>query len=268
MDLHRSSVGRVENGPRWQMPASMEPVLSRPAGLRPADVDESVVTLLAPESLESDRYRLLRWQIELLKSKTGASVIGVTSPGIGEGKTTTALNLAGALSLQPDARILLIDAGLRDAAAAHRLGLRDGRSEAGLAGAIFEPNRSLASVARPCPPFNLFVIPPGRVRGVPFEMLRSPRLGELLAEAKRSFDFVVVDTPPLLLLPDCRAVAQWIDGFLLVVGAHRTSRADLGTALNSLEESKVLGIVFNGEDRPPARYYRRYYTAAQGGGKP
>src|SRR5947208_1368994 len=69
--------------------------------------------------------------------------------------------------------------------------------------------------------------------------------------------------PPVLLVPDCRLMSQWIDGFLLVVAAHRTPRKLLGEALSAMDEAKVLGIVFNGDDRPLSGYYggdyRSYY---------
>jgi Mrp family chromosome partitioning ATPase len=143
---------------------------------------------------------------------------------------------------------------------AGRLGLREGRDDVGLAGALLDAGRTLASVVRPRPPFNLSVLPAGRTNGVPFELLRSPRLGELLGEARRQYDFVVVDTPPLVLLPDCRAVSQWVDGFVLVVAARRTPRPALAAALSALDESKALGIVFNGEVRPRSLYYHRYYA--------
>ncbi len=75
---------------------------------------------------------------------------------------------------------------------------------------------------------------------------------------------MVVDTPPLLLLPDCRAVSQRVDGFLLVVAAHKTPKRAVAAALDALEEEKTIGIVFNNEDRPPSSYYKRYYGAPPG----
>jgi capsular exopolysaccharide synthesis family protein len=227
-------------------------------------LEERLVSLGQPWSLEADQYRMLRCEIEYLRRSRDLSVIAVTSPGVGDGKTTTAVNLAGTLSQDPQARVLLVDADLRRPSAAPLLGFNDRGDGPGLAGAILDLGRSLASVVRPRPPFNLSVLPAGRSHDLPFELLRSPRVGDLLAEARQQFDYVVVDTPPLLLLPDCRALSQRVDGFLLVVAAHKTSRRALAASLTALEEEKTIGIVFNNEDTPPQSQYKRYYGAGAG----
>ncbi len=229
-----------------------------------APLEERLVSLGQPWSLEADQYRMLRCEIEYLRRSRSLSVIGVTSPGVGDGKTTTAVNLAGTLSQDPQARVLLVDADLRRPSAAPLLGFGDRGDGPGLVGAILDHGRSLVSVVRKRPPFNLSVLPAGRSHDLPFELLRSPRVGDLLAEARQEFDFVVVDTPPLLLLPDCRALAQRVDGFLLVVSAHKTPRRALAASLSALDEEKTIGIVFNNEDSPPQSEYKRYYGAPPG----
>jgi Mrp family chromosome partitioning ATPase len=82
-----------------------------------------------------------------------------------------------------------------------------------------------------------------------------------LKEARSRFDYVLIDTPPLLPLPDCRLIGQWVDGFIILVTAHRTPRKALADALAMLDSNKVLGTVFNGDDRPLAPYggYYGYY---------
>src|SRR5262249_60276424 len=69
---------------------------------------------------------------------------------------------------------------------------------------------------------------------------------------------VVVDAPPLCPVQDCRIIAHWVDGFLLVVAAHRTPRRLVGEALSVVEPGKMLGIVFNGDDQPPSSFYGYY----------
>ena len=68
----------------------------------------------------------------------------------------------------------------------------------------------------------------------------------------------MVDAPPLCPVQDCRVIAHWVDGFLLVVAAHRTPRGLLGEALNVVERGKILGLIFNGDDQPPSRLYGYY----------
>jgi capsular exopolysaccharide synthesis family protein len=216
------------------------------------DVDEYLVSLLAPSSFASEQYRSLRHVIEQRHKASDLSIVAVSSPGSSDGKTTTAINLAGALAQGPDARVLLVDGDLRKASMATRLGLGDGTG-LGLVDAILDPKLSLPAVVRTLPHLNLSVLAAGRLLAAPYEMLKSPRLGELLAEARRRFDYIIVDTPPLVSVPDCRVIGKWVDGFLIVVTAHRTARKLLEEALKVTETAKVIGLVFNGDDRHLSR---------------
>src|SRR6185503_14208341 len=94
--------------------------------------------------------------------------------------------------------------------------------------------------------------------------LNSARLENFLKEAREHYDCVIVDTPPLVPLPDCRLIGKWVDGFLLVVGAHKTPRRLVADSLNLLDLSKVIGVVFNGDRRSLSNYYgfSHYYTKA------
>lgn len=220
-------------------------------------IEQHLATLLAPSSFAAEQYRVLRHQMQKLRGK-GSLVVAVTSPAVGEGKTTTAVNLAGALAQAPGARVLLVDADLRRPTVSAWLGLSEARGGPGLAGAVADAGFELGVVVRQRLPFNLSVIPAGRPLENPYETLLSPRVGELLAEACGSYDYVVVDTPPVLLVPDCHALAQWVDKFLLVVAAHKTPRKLLEEALNVMDPAKLAGIVFNQDDRPLSGHYRRY----------
>jgi Mrp family chromosome partitioning ATPase len=102
------------------------------------------------------------------------------------------------------------------------------------------------------------VVPAGRPVENPYETLLSPRVGELLAEARGNYAYVVIDTPPVLLVPDCHALGEWVDKFLLVVAAHRTPRKLLEEALNVMDPDKLAGIVFNQDNRPLSGHYRKY----------
>jgi capsular exopolysaccharide synthesis family protein len=217
-------------------------------------LDRHLVSLLAPASFEAEHYRALRARIELRREEQRLQVIAVTSPGIGEGKTTTAINLAGALAQAREARVLLVDADLRRPSVGAQLGLDVSRT-AGLADAIADPDRTLESVILRRLPLNLGILTAGTPSHAPYEALKSSRLATLFGEARRLFDYIIVDTPPLIPVPDCRLITQWVDGLILVVAAHRTPRRLLEEGLNLVEADKVLGLVFNGERRPPAGDY-------------
>ena len=106
----------------------------------------------------------------------------------------------------------------------------------------------------PRPPFNLDVLPAGTLRPAPYEVLKSPRLGELLEEARRRYDYVVLDTAPLVAVPDSRLLGKWVDGFLVVVAAHRTPRKLVAETLDLMEPAKLIALLFNGDDELPAGY--------------
>jgi len=214
---------------------------------RATGVEEHLVSLLAPNSFEAEQYRALRHMVDQLRRSSDLSIIAVSSPDAGDGKTTTTINLAGALAQAHDTRVLLIDGDLRGANLASHLGIDD-HAAPGLVDAILDPTLSLAAIAQVQPHLNLSVIAAGRRSSAPYEVLKSPRVGELLEAARAQYDYVIVDTPPLVSVPDSRVLAKWVDGFLIVVAAHRTPRKLVEEALNLLEASKIVGMVFNGDD--------------------
>jgi capsular exopolysaccharide synthesis family protein len=227
-------------------------------------VDEHLVSLVSPASFPAEQYRALRHIVEEMHRASGLQVVAVTSPAPGDGKTTTAINLAGALAQAPGLRVLLVDADLRRASPSvpARLGLGD-TGGPGLADAILNPPSSLLDVVRRHPRFTLSVLPGGRCPVAYYEILKSPRLGALLDEARQQYDYVILDTPPAIVVPDCRVIARWVDGFLIVVAAHRTPLRMVEETLSMVDPPKILGLVFNGDDSPLSvysEYGSGYYT--------
>ena len=250
--------------PLMRMPRVSDPAPAAPAGVpsplyrrpsyanaeplrfAPSGIDPHLVSLLDPISPRAEQYRTLRYIVEQAHRVEQVSILAVSAPTVGDGKTTTAINLAGALAQASDARVVLIDADLRRPSVHHYLGL--GEVRLGLADAILDTTLTLVDVVRPCPPYNLSVLPAGAPSPSPYELLKSPRLGQLFEEARLQYDYVIVDTPPLIPLPDCRIVGKHVDGFLLVVRAHKTRTKAFDEAARILDSSKVVGVVFNGSD--------------------
>ncbi|HKQ62016.1 MAG TPA: CpsD/CapB family tyrosine-protein kinase [Candidatus Polarisedimenticolaceae bacterium] len=218
-------------------------------------VDEHLVTLLAPSSAEAEQYRSLRLTLERLRAAADCRVLAITSPAVREGKTTTAINLAGAFCQPPAGRIVLVDVDLRRPAVATQLALvKDGP---GLTELVREPSRPLDSVLQRVR--DLHVITAGRPTSDPYPILQAPGFTQRVAELSRDFDRVILDLPPILPVPDHRIISQAADGLLLIVAAHHTPRPLLEEALNALEPEKLLGLVFNRDDRAlPRRYYGDY----------
>jgi Mrp family chromosome partitioning ATPase len=215
-------------------------------------IDAHLVSLLKPSSPEAEHYRTLRHLVEQAHRTVDLSVIGITSPGPRDGKTVTAINLAGALAQAPGTRVLLIDLDLRKPSVAHRLGIEGADDE--VIRALLNPELTLDDVVRTCPPFNLAALASRRPVSATYELLKSSRCGELITAAREQYDYVVLDLPPLIPLPDCRIVEKWIDGFLVVVAAHTTPRKMLNEGLAAVDPAKVAGLVFNGDDGPLSGY--------------
>jgi capsular exopolysaccharide synthesis family protein len=245
---------RLLASPHGAAVASLDPPVRR------GEMAERLVSLLSPNSFAADQYRTLRHSIERLRRENGLRVLAMTSPTPGDGKTVTTLNLAGALAQGHDARVLVVDADLRRPSVARYLGI-DGQSSPGMSDVLLDPACTLGDVVQHLDGFNLSVVPSGPAQDAPYELLNSARLENFLKDARERYDCVLIDTPPLVPLPDCRLIGNWVDGFMLVVGAHKTPRRLVADALNLLDPAKVLGVVFNGDRRPLSdRYgYDHYY---------
>jgi capsular exopolysaccharide synthesis family protein len=214
------------------------------------DLDPHLVSLTAPSSVEAEQYRKLRNTIEHVAKPGQSYVVAVSSPGAGDGKTITAINLAGAFAQAENRRVLLLDADFRASSLAKRLGWEQ---RGGLAEAL-SSGQPLNEIVVNSLPFGLAVALAGAAKRSPYEMLSSPRFRELVAEARRQYDFVVVDTPPLVSVSDSRLIVELVDGIVLVVAAHRTSRAPLEEALRNIDPAKIVGFVLNNADTPILGY--------------
>jgi len=225
-------------------------------------VGAHLVSLLDPRSFEAEQYRMLRHVVETLRKGAILHVVAVTSPGAGDGKTTTAINLAGALAQSADARVLLVDLDIRRPAVARQLRLSGARRS--LVDALRDPGLTLEDTVEHLAHFNLSVLPASGPAVAPYELLKSPRLEALLDEARRRYEYVVLDTPPFVPVPDGRIIAKYVDGFLIVVKAHRTPRGALAQTLDLVDPAKVTGLVFNGDNTRRSGYYDGYVASPRG----
>lgn len=219
-------------------------------------IDQRLVSLTRPTSLEADQYQSLRLSLQRLKAARDVRMIAMTSPTTGDGKTLTAINLAGALA-GVGSRVLLIEADLRRPSVADQLGI-PGNTAPGLADLVLNPGLMLQDALQPLD-LGFDVITAGSPTLGVREVFNSPRLEVVLREARAHYDFVALDTPPVVPVYDCRLLAPWVDGLLLVVAAHRTPRKLVEESLNLLDSARVLGIVFNRDDHPLLSYHRRHY---------
>jgi protein-tyrosine kinase len=247
-----------------QPPAAPPPQWAAERVTHEGPLEDHLVSLLTPTSAEAEQYRTLCCAVEEAHKASDLRVIAVTSAGVGEGKTLTAINMAATLAQTPETRVLLIEADLRQPSIADRLGLDD-LDGPGFIEAIQSPSLTLKSVARMLPTFNMSVVSAGESIESAYETLKSPRVEALMNEARADYDYIVVDTPPVIPVPDCRVISRWVEAFIVIVAAHQTPRKLLEETLNALEPNKVFGLVFNRDDEPLADYYG--YSYAYGYGK-
>ena len=208
--------------------------------------DDRPIALSKPDDPAIEAYRTLRTNIQFLGLERDMKVVQLTSAVPGEGKTTTASNLAVVLA-QTGASVVVVDGDLRKPRI-HRVFTTDGTL--GLTNNLVGDPVDLTLT--PIAP-NLWVIPSGRVPPNPSEMLASRHMAALVAELKARFDYVIIDSAPCLSVSDAVALSQHVDGVVAVVHAGRTSAPQVRKALASLEQvgAPLLGIVLN---RAAAKY--------------
>ncbi|MCC7416165.1 MAG: CpsD/CapB family tyrosine-protein kinase [Acidobacteria bacterium] len=224
-----------------------------------AAVAEELVCFTAPSSFEANHYRALRHCVEQLTSAGASKVIAVTSATAAEGKTVTALNLAGSLAHAAERRILVIDADLRRPALAEYLELPQ-TGIPGLSEALLNADCPLSKATRRLDPLNISVTLAGEVRPRSLEALTSERFAQLLDEARHAYDYVLLDTAPALPVADCRILERWVDGFVLVVAAHATPRSLVAQVLQVVPPAKIAAVALNNDDRRVPPSYRYYHT--------
>jgi len=203
-----------------------------------------VVTSFEPCAF-TDAYKMLRTQVLQRLNENNWNVLAVTSPGHGEGKTLTALNLAASLAMEVDYTVLLVDANLRHPSLHTHLGI-DG--EPGLSDYLLDDTPLTELLVRPSSIDHLTVLPGGRaLHKNSAEMLNSPKMNRLVEEMKNRYPsrIVIFDLPPVLNAADAMAFAPYVDATLLVIEEGKTKRKEIQHALDLLSSTNVLGTVLN-----------------------
>jgi capsular exopolysaccharide synthesis family protein len=228
-------------------------------GLVPALRGERVPVLT--ESVPHDfgeAFRSLRTSLVFTAGSEATRIIAVTSSQPLEGKTTTACNLAMALALG-GSRVLLIDADMRRPGLHKTMGLQNSM---GLSHLLVGQARVRDVVQRTAEP-NLVVITAGRTPPNPSELLGSARMNSFLANlASGPFDWIIIDTPPVLAVTDAVIIAPKVSGVVFVIGSEMTRRAHAERALETLQSGRPqsIGAVLNRVDFDRNKYYySRYY---------
>lgn len=213
-----------------------------------------------PHSPAADRIRTLRLRLQPLWSAGKLKKILITSPLPGDGKSTVAMNLTTALSERGKRAVLLVEADLHHSPLTKNLGLPYGP---GLAECLDGCPNPLELV-RHLSPLDWYLLPAGEPRGNATELLQGQMLPVVIDQLAAHFDWIVIDSPPVIPLSDVLSLKNHTDGSLLVVRAGRTSQDAVEEAVALLGKQHVLGVILNGVEQSDLVYYKYGYDSYHG----
>lgn len=208
----------------------------------------------------AEQYRIIRTGI--VRALQRPFLLAVSSPGVGDGKTFNAINLAAALALTGEGRTLLIDTDLRGASVHKHLRIDQ---SPGLAEVLSGSSQLHSAIVRFKELPALHVLPAGASIANPTDQFDSPAWNELVKVVRRCFAHVVLDCPPVNLFGDYDLIAAVCDGVLAVVRPGHTNRTLCMAALAKLRP-RLTGVVINGAKdwflwkKSTLKYYSRYYS--------
>ncbi len=226
-----------------------------------------LLTQAAPQSPRAESFRQIRTNLQFAHVGHDSKAILITSSLPGEGKTTTAINLAIAMA-QAGQTVALIDADLRRPRVYDYLGLE---GNVGLTTALIG-TAQVNDLLQHWGDDEMYVLTSGQIPPNPSELLGSRSMKELITQLEAEFDAVIIDAPPLLPVTDAAVLAQHVGGVVLVAGATRVKLPDLQKSLAALEmvDAELLGVVLNlvPAKGPDAYSYYSYDSApARGRGQ-
>ncbi len=232
--------------------------------------------LLGKKSNEAvaDAYRVLRTNLIFTSAETTGRAILITSAAPGEGKTTTIANLAESLA-KNGAKVLAVDADLRRPTLHQRARIP---KTPGLSDMIVG-NAAASQAIRSTRINGLSILPCGYIPPNPAELLGSAMMRQIMEAVRSRFDWVLVDTPPILAMADAAVVCPTVEGVVLVVAAETSTKPQVERAVDQVLSvgSKILGVVLNKVNlqrnsyyytQHYGEYYRSYYAEGKGYGQP
>ena len=228
-------------------------------GIDTGNKDFEFIVAKKPDASASEAYRALRTRIKFSKlDKETLKIILVTSPTSQEGKTTTSVNLAGSFA-QANFKTIILDADLRKprihSVFNHKRfpGFTD----------YFFGQTSFEEIVRSTEVNNLFYVSAGTIPPNPSEILGSTQMESFVQKLKNNFDYVIIDSPPLIAVTDSEILAQVVDGTILVVSANYTEMDLLEKSVEVLkrDNSTFLGVLLNNFSFRSgySSYYKYYY---------
>jgi capsular exopolysaccharide synthesis family protein len=216
--------------------------------------EDRIFVHTSPHGMGGERFRQLKSHLLELRSAGTLRTILVASPSAQDGKSTVALNLATVLSEKGKSRVLLLEADLRRPSIATKLRLKPGP---GLTNYLSGKCSAMAAM-RKIDPLEIYVLCAGEASDAPLELLQSSRYSDLLVSLATQFDWIIIDAPPVVPVPDTMVLRKLVDATLLVARAGQTTGESLDDTIKQFQGSPVLGILLNCAEKLDGRYSKYY----------
>lgn len=211
-------------------------------------IDDRIPALFSAYGFASEQFRLLATRLQQMQRGTLKSIL-LTSSVAQEGKSLMTVNLAMALAQGAGQNILVVDADLRNSGVCRtlRMGERSGIRD------WYHSDSQVTDFIWRIEGFNIWVLPAGQETVDPLEVLKSPRMSKLLTGMSAAFDWLLIDSAPLLPIADAEVISRIADGTIVVVRRDKSSKTELKQALARVAPSKMIGLLLN--DFPATAHY-------------
>ena len=222
-------------------------------------VQSRLVCFTQSESLAAEKVRFLATRLRHMQQKNSMKRLVITSSVSGEGKSILATNLACALAAGKQ-RVLLLEGDLRRPSLAQQLGLIDlpGLSQ------LLQGGGAKSNNVYRLEKFGFCILMAGNIHSNPLEFMELPKLGSVVNTIAADFDWIVIDSPPILPLADTSIWMRLADAIMLVVRPGVTAKRQLQRALETVEQSKLIGAVLNASTEATGSNYYYQYASAPG----
>lgn len=220
-----------------------------------SEKQRSLITHFSPKSPISEQFRTIRTNIKFTSPDAPIKRLLVSSPSPGEGKSTTAANLA-IIMAQQNERVLLIDADMRKPTGHITFQLKN---QSGLSN-VLSKQKALKEVIQETVIDNVDVLTCGPIPPNPSELLGSSQMDQLLEEADGLYDYVIIDSPPLMAVTDGQILSAKAGGVVLVTASGKTETEAAKKSVDLLKnaQARILGVVLNQKDKRYTNYYYYY----------
>lgn len=225
----------------------------------PTGPEERLVSINDQGSIGAELLRTLAARVRQAQKRHSIKKLLVTSAVPGEGKTVISANLSVTLALHQN-RVLLIDGDLRSCSLSRWFDIVDDS----FVSTWNEQGAHRLPLLRKAERLPLWVAPAGKPVEMPGKILQSSEFGDALGAIEPDFDWIVIDSTPLVPFGDAGILANLSDAVVLVTRKGVTPKNALRDALKSIDKSKIIATILNGADVPSHKYYREYYTHVGG----